>query len=168
MILNHSQKNLSETKVAITKNMVVVKSISKFFALLSVGSLARKNGHGTSWKNGESIYHVKCFLKNSASIKLRLRLQSYCIQEKSYVQLFCDSNGESSFVFFFLECYHFLGLIWYFCFREFQHILWVTSGNGCLGWNGCYIPIAMPMRNAIDNIFLEEDKKYLSLITNLN
>lgn len=52
-------------------------------------------------KNGESIYHVKCFLKNSASIKLRLRLQSYCIQENSYVQLFCDSNGESSFVVFF-------------------------------------------------------------------
>ena len=125
MILNHSQKNLSETEVAITKNMAVVTSISKFFALLSVGSLARKTGSDKEMvmvkveKNGESIYHVKCFLENSASIKLRLRLQSYCIQEKSYVQLFCDSNDESSFV-FFLECYLFLGLIWHFCFGNFN------------------------------------------------
>lgn len=138
MILNHSQKNLSETKVAITKNMAVVTSISKFFALLSVGSLARKTGSDKEMvmvkveKNGESIYHVKCFLGNSASIKLRLRLQSYCIQEKSYVQLFCDSNDESSFVFFF-GVLSFPGINMAFLFREFQHILWVTSGNGCLG-----------------------------------
>ena len=47
-------------------------------------------------RNGESIYHVKCFSENSASIKFKAKTSKLLYR----LQLFCDSNDESSFALF--------------------------------------------------------------------
>ena len=134
----------------------------KIFVLLSDGSQAQK----WSWCRLKEMVSLSIILRDSQKslhlLNSRIQLQSYCIQEKSYITVVLWFK-QWIFFRFLLNFRIFLGLIQYFCFRNSNIIRSATSGDGWLGWNGCWIA-----EEGLSQHLLITERKYCSLITNLN